>query len=83
MPGWVAYSWAGQPIHDIERWARERGEQFVQYRASRTVPIIGSFGAKLVEEVEEGEMPASFYELLGWTNGWRYQELGRRDPVVP
>lgn len=70
------FSWNGKPIKNIHRWAVERGEWMVHYRATRkTIDIAtGTIG---VEE-RLGHMPESFWNaLLTSSDGWMYSEITR------
>lgn len=75
----MAFSWRGEPIINPDAWCRDRGEQMVAYTRERTVPVFGSFGAKLATETETGEMPEAFWNALHWGE-WKYRETGRRTP---
>ena len=79
MSAWETFSWRGEPIMDIETWAKERGEQIVAYTRYRKIVLFGSYGAKFATETETGEMPESFWNCLHWGE-WRYTETGRRTP---
>ena len=67
------YTWRGQPINNIQEWAAERGERMVRYEARRTIPDLRTGG--LLEEIEHGEMPESFWNGLLMSHGWSYKEL--------
>ena len=62
------FSRYGKPIPDIHAWAAKRGERMVHYRGRRPDGYGGI-------EVQEGEMPESFWNMLAWTGGWSYKEL--------
>lgn len=61
------FSWRGEPILNIEEWARKRGERMVYYRAQRQTP----YGP----EIYESKMPESFWNGLLCSDGWYYKEL--------
>ena len=64
-----AFTWRGEPIYDIHKWAKDRGERMVEYRlTTRTV-----YG----DEVEEGIMPESFWNNLMRTGNQHYEEISR------
>lgn len=72
------YRWRGVLIEDIQEWARERGEQMVCYHGQRHVPDLRTGGLTL--EVDDGEMPESFWSGFGYSGGWHYVEISRRTP---
>lgn len=69
----TVYNWRGKPIHNIEKWAEERGEQMIKYRATRKVPSL--LTGQIETEIEEGKMPESFWNGLLMSDGWRYEKL--------
>lgn len=71
--GYTEFRWRGEPIYDIRAWAKARGERMVKYHGERTVPDLRTGG--LVREVDDGEMPESFWNGFGWTHGWHYTEV--------
>lgn len=69
------FYWRGEPILDIEAWARERGEQIVHYRHTRRT-VYG-------HEINEGDMPESYWTHLLIGPYESYEELSRRNPLGP
>jgi hypothetical protein len=62
--GWTAFSWRGEPIHDIDAWAQARGEPMVRVReTTTTLSVIGGQPRERVE-VEIREMPRCFAQGL-------------------
>lgn len=79
------FTWRGTPILDIHAWARERGEVMIRYRATSVQPAVcwneeGSATPSLNMEVEDGEMPRSFWDGFLWPEGWHAVETGRYAP---
>ena len=74
MSGYQQYRWRGKPIHDIRKWAADRGEGMVKYKAIRK--FANPWTGTIVEEVEYGEMPQSFWDGMPLlANGVFYQEI--------
>lgn len=75
MSEYAAFSWRGEPIHDIEQWAKLRGEQIVRVRETRRELYPDGFR----DVVSFYDMPESFWKghplLRGNTT---YEDVGRR-----
>lgn len=67
MSGFQAFSWRGEPIHNIEEWAKSRNERMVEYRLT-TRTIYG-------DEVSYGKMPESFWRGLMFKGNEHYERL--------
>ena len=67
MSGFQTYSWKGQPIYNIDEWAKERNQQMVEYKL--TVNTV--YGP----EVSFGRMPESFWKSLMFKGNERYERL--------
>ncbi len=74
----MRFTWRGEPILDIRKWAKERGEKMVTYHAERLVPSPWCPWG-LAKDEEDGCMPACFYDHMQIANGWTYTELSRED----
>ncbi len=59
---WNTFSWRGEPIHDIDAWAAERGEPMVMVR--ETKKYLSSVTLREHTEVTETRMPRCFAEGL-------------------
>lgn len=86
MTGYTAFSWRGEPIHDIHAWALARGEQMVvvdhEHRYLSAVTL-----REHIEHTEE-EMPESFWSghiaARGVAGGMeRWTEVRRYTPHAP
>jgi hypothetical protein len=61
------FQWRGELIPDIEKWAKERGEQMVHYRLTRHTP----YG----REISFGSMPETFWNTLMFKANEHYERL--------
>lgn len=61
------FRWRGGIISDIDKWAADRNEQMVHYRARRQT----CYG---IEEYE-ARMPESFWQGLLMRAGWHYERI--------
>ncbi len=61
------FTWRGEPIHDIDGWAKSRGERMVKYRL--TVKTV--YG----DEISTGQMPESFWDNLLRSANHYYEEI--------
>lgn len=68
MTGYQVFRWAGKPIPDIKAWAKSRGEAMIHYRYTKQT-VYGP-------EIEEGDMPESFWNSLIFTGHETYEKLG-------
>jgi hypothetical protein len=85
MSGRQAFSWRGEPIHDIESWAASRGEEMVRVRETRRGISMVTF--QPYTDVEEYDVPDSFWRGMCVSQGiggegYRREEIGRRLPVT-
>lgn len=71
------FTWAGEPIEDIEAWAKEHGEDMIGFRVTKTVPNLVT--GQLDEESYEAEMPEYWYNNLSMSGGI-YTTLYKRAP---
>ena len=72
------YSWKGNPIPNIYKWVKARNEKMIRYERTKIVPDIDS--GKMNKEVEQGEMPESFFNSLLVSDGSIYREIGKYSP---
>lgn len=64
---WQKFTWRGEPIPDIEKWASARGERMVHYKLTITT-VYGP-------EVTTGKMPESFWNSLLINPKHHYEEI--------
>lgn len=70
------FVYKGEPIADINAWAKSRGEHMVKYKAYRLIPSY--YTGKIEREEHTGEMPESFWKGIRMTDGWNYVEIKRK-----
>ena len=67
------FYWQGEPIPDIEAWAKERGEEMVTVNFHHKEP--SPFGPLYMEWDEVVRMPQLFYENLRITAGTGFPSI--------
>ena len=67
MNEFQTFTWKGEPIQDIHKWAHARRERMVHYEMTRRSP----YG----DEITQGEMPQSFWDSLLWSSNTFYKEI--------
>ncbi len=74
--------WRDQPIENIEKWAKERGEKMVDYTLRRQYPSINRKKITVEWEYQYGKMPESFWNTFRFDNGWQPYKHTLREPKV-
>jgi hypothetical protein len=74
------FTWNGKVIPNIRKWASDRHEPMIKYRALRSIPNI--LGTELSLEIREGEMPQSFWDCLLMDDSWHYEKIGAEYTII-
>ncbi len=71
MSGYQRFEWRGEPIYNIEEWAKKRGDKMVYYRVTYNT-IYGKYS-------EYGSMPETFWTTMLIGPDTYYEELERKE----
>lgn len=64
----TSYSYMGEEIPDIIKWAEERNEPIYKIMFQRQIPNI--ITGKMITETKVSIMPKCFFDTMRITDGW-------------